>query len=190
MELEYVNAENTPSARNIGAEHCTGDFIAFLDDDDEWYPGKLEMQLRAMSEDTSLVVSQYVHEGGICPARAPINGESILARNWVGCTSFPLIRLKSFQDAGGFDPYMRSNQEWELWMRLLDIGCAAFTEGILGIKHLSDNSITTERSKRRQGWFRLFMKHLRDYFGDSKSFCIALDYCFRDLFRLKAYCSS
>jgi len=75
-------------------------------------------------------------------------------------------------------------------MRLLDNGCVAFTEGELGIKHLSDNSITAERSKRRQGWFRLFVKHLGEYIGDRESFRIALDYCFRDLFRLKAYCSS
>lgn len=182
--------DNNPSARNKGVEHCVGDYIAFLDDDDEWYPEKLEMQLSAMSEDTSVVVSQYVQEGGRCPAGAPIDQESILARNWVGCTSFPLVRRERFLDVGGFDSKMKSNQEWELWMRLLDIGSVAFTEGTLGIKHLSDNSITAERSKRRQGWFRLFAKHLGDYMKDRRSFCIALDYCFRDMFRLKAYCSS
>jgi len=36
-------------ARNAGADHATGEFIAFLDDDDEWLPNKLERQIAFMS---------------------------------------------------------------------------------------------------------------------------------------------
>jgi glycosyltransferase involved in cell wall biosynthesis len=32
-------------ARNVGADHATGEWIAFLDDDDEWLPNKLERQI-------------------------------------------------------------------------------------------------------------------------------------------------
>lgn len=32
-------------ARNAGADHATGEWIAFLDDDDEWLPSKLERQI-------------------------------------------------------------------------------------------------------------------------------------------------
>jgi glycosyltransferase involved in cell wall biosynthesis len=32
-------------ARNAGVDHATGEWIAFLDDDDEWLPNKLERQI-------------------------------------------------------------------------------------------------------------------------------------------------
>jgi glycosyltransferase involved in cell wall biosynthesis len=33
------------AARNAGADHASGEWLAFLDDDDEWLPNKLERQL-------------------------------------------------------------------------------------------------------------------------------------------------
>ena len=34
-------------ARNRGVDAAAGEWIAFLDDDDEWFPGKLQAQLDA-----------------------------------------------------------------------------------------------------------------------------------------------
>ena len=41
-------------ARNAGADRATGDWIAFLDDDDEWLPNKLQNQM-AFASRTTLV---------------------------------------------------------------------------------------------------------------------------------------
>jgi glycosyltransferase involved in cell wall biosynthesis len=41
-------------ARNVGADRATGDWIAFLDDDDEWLPNKLERQM-AFAHEATLV---------------------------------------------------------------------------------------------------------------------------------------
>jgi glycosyltransferase involved in cell wall biosynthesis len=44
-------------ARNAGADHATGEWIAFLDDDDEWLPNKLERQIAFTSGRTPALVS-------------------------------------------------------------------------------------------------------------------------------------
>jgi glycosyltransferase involved in cell wall biosynthesis len=72
-------------ARNIGVRAANGQWIALLDDDDEWLPGKLEKQLAAARSSTAgrvLVVSAFlersaVREDVIRPRRLPRPGESI-----------------------------------------------------------------------------------------------------------------
>jgi glycosyltransferase involved in cell wall biosynthesis len=44
-------------ARNAGADRATGEWIAFLDDDDEWLPNKLETQIAFASGRAPALVS-------------------------------------------------------------------------------------------------------------------------------------
>jgi glycosyltransferase involved in cell wall biosynthesis len=39
------NPSTAAAARNAGADHVAGEWIAFLDDDDEWLPNKLQRQI-------------------------------------------------------------------------------------------------------------------------------------------------
>jgi glycosyltransferase involved in cell wall biosynthesis len=72
-------------ARNIGARAASGQWIALLDDDDEWLPGKIEKQLAAAlssSGDRILVVSQFIERSParvdvVRPRRLPRQGERI-----------------------------------------------------------------------------------------------------------------
>ena len=44
-------------ARNAGADRATGEWIAFLDDDDEWLPNKLEKQIAFATSRSSVLLS-------------------------------------------------------------------------------------------------------------------------------------
>ena len=54
-----VNPHPTTAAgaRNAGADHATGEWVAFLDDDDEWLPNKLERQIAFASGRAPALVS-------------------------------------------------------------------------------------------------------------------------------------
>ena len=52
--------QNSASARNAGLDAARGSWIAYLDDDDEYMPGKLAAQLTAaLTENASLVLCGY-----------------------------------------------------------------------------------------------------------------------------------
>jgi glycosyltransferase involved in cell wall biosynthesis len=55
--IENPYSLTAAGARNAGADHAKGDWIAFLDDDDEWLPNKLERQIAFASGRTPALVS-------------------------------------------------------------------------------------------------------------------------------------
>jgi GT2 family glycosyltransferase len=73
-------------ARNIGARECHGKWVAYLDDDDEWLPEKIDIQVKAidaLGSNNILVATQYVVRGSwrkpepVLPVRAPLSDEDI-----------------------------------------------------------------------------------------------------------------
>ncbi len=44
-------------ARNVGVDHAKGEWIAFLDDDDEWLPRKIEKQMAFASDRDAVLIS-------------------------------------------------------------------------------------------------------------------------------------
>lgn len=167
VEIRLVGEKEmlAPKARNLGASFCTGDYLGFLDDDDEWYPDKLSSQLTVSKDGSAIVYSPYIEEiNGVSSEYnwGPASYPEILARNLIGSTSFPLIRADVFEEVNGFDPDFRTNQEWDLWIRILKgYGCA-YSPALAGKKY-DVGGLSTNSSSRKEGWKTLFLKHRIEY---------------------------
>ena len=126
------------AARNLGAQRATGDFVAFLDHDDEWLPDKLERQLAAFGPEDTMVVCalQVVMADGslgqvkrLGSVNQLVNGMLLFdGTPTVSCSSSGLMRRQDFLAMGGFDTSLSMSADWDLMLRVLLEGGLAYID--------------------------------------------------------------
>ncbi len=130
--IRYIKHQpiNISQARNLGLKESKGDYIAFLDDDDEWLPEKLEKELEIFNqgnEKLGLVYGGFIRideNGKEFERHAPtLKGnifEPYLCRQdpLTGSASNPLIKKLVFKVVGEFDENLFSSEDWEFYIRL------------------------------------------------------------------------
>jgi glycosyltransferase involved in cell wall biosynthesis len=117
------------AARNTGIVNSKCEYIAFLDDDDEWFPDKLAKQmdlLLASPPAVGCVYTGYVIQdsltgkinGQMIPQKRGDLSKDLRISNCIGGTSTALIRKKCLEKVGLFDETLPSFQDYDLWIRL------------------------------------------------------------------------
>lgn len=150
IEITYLSYEKNMGAnyaRNYGIKFSSGEYIAFLDDDDEWLPEKLEIQVPLMDDNVAIVYSNFLicdngkyHKNNLIEVTNKNKIEKILETNFIGSTSFPLLNKKLLLDVGGFDDQLKSCQEYDLYIRLLRNHNIAYSNKYVGIYSISNDS--------------------------------------------------
>jgi len=144
-KIRYIDQPHAgqAAARNRGLAEATGEFVAFLDDDDLWVPDKLEWQVKLM-EEYSNVVLIYGYCGRVGDgdrwrwpdAHAPTGDvrQPFLTQNWIVSPGQALMRRQTLYDVGGFDETIWGADDWDLYIRMSRWGDFIF-ENRVGLYH-------------------------------------------------------
>lgn len=112
------------TARNIGVNETSGEFVAFIDSDDRWREDKLHRQvtaIRDMDPSYAVAYSGVQKEFGEPRTRNGASGDIEAAIQHMAVptyTSTLLIRRQAFDDRGGFDDVLPCYEDWDLCLRL------------------------------------------------------------------------
>ncbi|MPZ76519.1 MAG: glycosyltransferase [Deltaproteobacteria bacterium] len=127
--LRHDKPRGGAAARNTGIVHSRGEYIAFLDDDDEWFPEKLARQMEVMLNSAPEVAAVYTGYLVVDRASGKISGrmtpklsgdlsQALLAANPIGGTSCMLLKRSCLEQVGLFDESLPSFQDRDLWIRI------------------------------------------------------------------------
>ncbi len=157
VTLISKNHAGEASARNAGVRAANGEWVAFLDADDRWLPGRLIAMRAQIRDDPSVDVltsDGFIEAGGQITGRCygPCwsfahrdQRAEILRRNFV--FGHVVARRRRLIDLGGFEESIEHTTDWEMWVRhLLDGGRIALVDRPLSVYRVHTGSLSADRS--------------------------------------------
>jgi len=161
-------ARGASAARNRGIAVAQGEWIAFLDEDDEWLPTRIERQLAGVAgrPEVALVYSDVEIFGDeCCPGR--LQGQPTprgrVFREFLrlGCFVTPsaaLARRAAILEVGGFDETLASSEDYDLWLRLAARHEIEFVPGSLARYRVHAGNISKNLKKGLVNRHRVLLK--------------------------------
>lgn len=180
-KVKYIEMEHNSgacAARNRGIKESLGEFVAFLDDDDEWKSQKIKKQVDSFT-DTEIGLSYcnfWINEEGKKEVRIHTDKKlpegtifnNLFEKNYVGSSSFPMIRKSALINVGLFNPNMPALQDWELWLRIAQKCKVVYIDEPLGIYYFYKGDRISAHPDRRIKGFEIIYSQYKDYLENNR----------------------
>ncbi len=139
--LNLKHNSGVSCARNRGVKHSGGEWVSFLDSDDQWLPNKLQEQVEWMFHTPQCTIFQsreiWIRDGKrVNQPRALRKKEGdLFFESLQRCSITPstvMIRRSLFEEHGGFDEALPACEDYDLWLRIT----ASERVGLVDREHL------------------------------------------------------
>ncbi|RKL68298.1 glycosyl transferase [Salipaludibacillus neizhouensis] len=146
-------------ARNTAINESKGNYIAFLDSDDQWFPEKLHEQLMFMQKNNlAFSYTSYINidekgekEGSIVEVPSEVNYKQLLKQNVIGCLT---VMLNKDMIGQVEMVNIRTRQDYVLWLDLCKRGFRAVgIQKPLSKYRIVENSVSSNKlNMAKQNW--------------------------------------
>lgn len=173
-----------PATRNKGIENSHGEFIALLDQDDEWLPQKLEKQVNKFLEDDDsfgLIYSNVevrTDQGIVTERKKEIEPEVdiqsnlklILTRNLITSPTV-MIKRRALTEVGLFDESIRwGGDDYDLWIRIAHKYKFDYIDEVLCIRYEHQQNYSADKKRMMLKTIELGKRYVEEFGLESSLF--------------------
>jgi len=168
--IKHNDNRGIAGARNTGIKTSKGEYIAFLDDDDEWLPEKLTLQVRKFEkcpDRVGLIYCNYTsidvttgtkRDKNLVPCMNNILYKQLLSGNIIGSGTY-LIKKECFDKVGLFDEEVLGKEDWDMWIRIARYYHFDYLLETLVIHYDHPSQMTSNLNKRYIALEKIIKKH-------------------------------
>lgn len=165
-------------ARNTGMLNSNAEYVAFLDDDDEWLPEKLRLEVELLEGSSSKVGGVYTGyiavdkaSGEVLEQRVPELGGDIyremIRENVVGTSSTVLVRKECFSRVGLFDESVVYGLDYDMWIRIAKEFHFEYIKEPLVKYHVHRKQISNNLPLKIKG-IEVLLKKYEEFFSENR----------------------